>query len=278
MTNEQLCSEIQQGRKDLLRDIFEMNKGIVFQLARRYSNGDREDEEDLKQELAIALFQCAQRFDPNRGAHFLSAALPWLKRACFDFIYSRPLIHIPRDRLPTLKLYRQLKDDGLRDLEIMQELRLNPFQFAELQRTAAAAERPASLAAPIIGEDGSQTELSDLIADPEDAFVAVEDALEQATLRRMISELPEPHKTVLLLRYDGGLTQNQVAERMNITLRDARRLLQQAHVKLEKQIRKNETIEAESYHSSRVRRFWAGDRTSVVESLALSALTDNTVD
>lgn len=269
MTNEEIVEQIQKGNKLLQTDLLQQNQGIVFKLANQYSNGCDEDEEDLRQELSITLLTCAEKFSRCRGANFITFSLPWLRNTCFEFLNRRSLIHIPREWYSPVRLYHSLKDDGLTDHEVMQTMRLHPVQFAKLQQTAAAADRPASLSTPIVGADGS-TELSDLIADPEDAFVSVENALEQAELRRMIAEIPEPHKTVLRLRYDGELKQGEIAERMGITLKDARRLLQQAHRMLEKELLKAETIETSAFCSSRLKRFRNGNRTSSTEELAIA--------
>ena len=86
MSNEEIVTEIQRldgsqlptdrHRMELLQSkLFCQNAGLIVQTANRYNRGNAftSDEEE---EIALAVFTAARRFDPERGVKF-SACLPW---------------------------------------------------------------------------------------------------------------------------------------------------------------------------------------------------------
>ncbi len=72
----ELFAELSRTRDPVLRDeLIEANLGLAHQLARRFANRG-EPHDDLVQVASLALVKAVDRFDPDRGATFSSAASP----------------------------------------------------------------------------------------------------------------------------------------------------------------------------------------------------------
>ena len=93
MSNEQLVAEIQalDGTNDpderkrlsqLQAKLFSQNAGLVVKVAKHY-NGGKPPTQDETDELALAVFIAARKFDPTRGANF-SACLPFYVRSALQ--------------------------------------------------------------------------------------------------------------------------------------------------------------------------------------------------
>lgn len=82
MTNEELVQLYQQGDKQALEKLLELNKGIVFKVANKfYIEGSNSiDREDLEQEGFIGLMIAAERynFDMDNPAKFITYAIHWI--------------------------------------------------------------------------------------------------------------------------------------------------------------------------------------------------------
>jgi RNA polymerase sigma factor (sigma-70 family) len=272
MTNEEIVLKIQKGQRHLQTDLFLQNENFLRQFANKYSFGNPEDYDDLMQEMAIMLFRCADKYNENGGANFISFSYKWLQQACVRFLNRKRLIYVPPDRLPTLRKYAKLKEDGLSDSEIMSALHLiDRYQLEEIQREAASLLPAASLSAPIDGESGEEGVLADTLPDPagQDPFMEVEAALDEVRLSRMIAELREPYRTVLHLTVFENMPQVQIAERLKVSRQYVSSITRKARILLADEVERVETAERIAYASSKVHRYMSGRRLSVVEEAVL---------
>ena len=76
MTNEQLCAALKQGNRSALDTLVEQNMSFLRRKANSLANQFKRPHtaNDLGQEGAIALMEAAERYDPARGALFLTYA------------------------------------------------------------------------------------------------------------------------------------------------------------------------------------------------------------
>ncbi|MBN1685093.1 MAG: RNA polymerase sigma factor RpoD/SigA [Spirochaetales bacterium] len=115
--------ELHCARKAAAGDIEARNRLIranlrfVVGLARRYSYSGL-PVEDLVDEGCIGLIHAVERFDPEKGYHFLSYAVWWIRQAMLRAIvqHSR-LIRLPSNKVKELALldhirHEKLKEDG----------------------------------------------------------------------------------------------------------------------------------------------------------------------
>jgi RNA polymerase sigma-B factor len=86
---------------------------------------------------------------------------------------------------------------------------------------ASDAYRPVSLDSPVTDEEGGDT-LGDLVGDDDPEIELVVD---RNALRPMIEKLPDRERMILLYRFFGNKTQNEIAELMDISQMHVSRLI-----------------------------------------------------
>ena len=87
-TNEQLCAALKQGDRSALDTLIEQNMPFLrreaYNLADQFKRSETSD--DLVQEGVIALMEAAERYDPERGALFLTYAKTRVTKAMRNYI------------------------------------------------------------------------------------------------------------------------------------------------------------------------------------------------
>lgn len=200
---------------------------LVRSLARRYANRG-EPLDDLEQVGYVGLIKAVDRFDVGRELRFSTFAVPTIlgeiKRHFRDRAWSvrvsRGLQELSAkvsrevDRLST-KLGRSPTVD-----DIAEATGTTPEQVLEaLQGAQAYSTVP--LEEPL-GDDGEPV---DRIGADDPGFVAAEQRVE---LERGLRLLSERERRILLLRFFGGLTQREIAERVGISQMHVSRLLRRS--------------------------------------------------
>ena len=215
------------GRDASLRDeLVAAHLGLAEYLARRFANRG-EPLDDLVQVASLGLIKAVDRFDPERGVEFSTYAthtiVGELKRHFRDKGWA---IRAPR-RMQ--ELYLQL---GKVVGTLSQELGHSPT-IAELAAEVEVSEeevlealeagqayRSASLDAPVGNEEGET-----LGAHLGEEDVSLADVESRATLSPLLAQLPPRERLILHLRFFEGLTQSEIATRLNISQMHVSRLL-----------------------------------------------------
>jgi len=188
------------------RRLIEANLRFVVMVARRYRRCGV-PLEDLIDEGNIGLIQAAERFDPERGVHFTSYAVWWIRQAILKAVHEDSrLIRLPRSRAGELAQIEELRRDAL--LRSGSEPRLKEIAEAlvveegELVRLMQAAQKTVSLDGPLAGlEDGDSLGacLEDRSAPkPEEALVG---ASLQDGLDTVLARLSEREARILQDRF-----------------------------------------------------------------------------
>ena len=214
----------------LRRRLVEEHIGLARYLARRFG-GRGEPTEDLEQVAYVGLLLAAKRFDPDRGFEFVRFAAPTisgeLKRHLRDKAWGA---HVPR-RIKELHL------DVYQSVTVLtQRLGRSPT-VAELATAVGASEedvieamdagrsyRPASLDVPA-GSDGTGDTLGTRIGGDDAALDQVDQV---ASVAPALARLPARDQELLRLRFFEGLTQSQIAERLDCSQVHVSRMLARA--------------------------------------------------
>jgi RNA polymerase sigma-B factor len=200
---------------------------LVRSLARRYANRG-EPLDDLEQVGCVGLIKAVDRFDLDRELRFSTFAVPTIlgeiKRHFRDRAWSvrvsRGLQELSArvarevDRLST-KLGRSPTIEDLANATgTTPEQVLEALQGAHAYSTVPLEET--------LGEDGEPVARIGFL-DP--AFAVAEERIE---LGRAMRSLSERERRIVLLRFFGGLTQREIAERIGISQMHVSRLLRRA--------------------------------------------------
>jgi RNA polymerase sigma-B factor len=202
---------------------------VAEHIARRFA-GRGEPLDDLIQVATLGLINAVDRFEPARGSHFLSFAVPTItgevRRHFRDHGWSTRVprrlkdLHIAIRR--TLAELSQQLGRAPRPSEIADRLGLPVSEVIEgLQ--AGEAYRSSSLDEMLGARDGAAT-LAEFIGGMDAELGLIDD---REVLRPLLAELAPREQTILVLRFFHQLTQTQIAEQVGISQMHVSRVLRQ---------------------------------------------------
>ncbi|MCW3064415.1 MAG: polymerase, sigma 28 subunit, Sig subfamily [Solirubrobacterales bacterium] len=232
-----------EDRDELVRRFLPMAR----KLALRYARGS-EPLEDLEQVAALGLLKAVDRYDPGRGFAFTSFAVPTilgeLRRHFRNFAWTA---HVPRAVQERVMAVRRATDELTRAGErkptvgrLAEHLGNTEEEVVEALGAAASTDR-VPLDASAAGHDGEMLTLAERLGRDEAGYELVED---RGTVASVLHVLTQREREVLTLRFFGGLSQTEIAERIGVSQMQVSRVLRAALARL--------SIVAE--HQSRPRR------------------------
>jgi RNA polymerase sigma-B factor len=222
-TTPQDAPRWEQIRSELVR----MHAPVVHHVVRRYS-GRSESRDDLEQVAMLGLIKAINRYDPAYGGRFLAFAIPTMtgevKRYFRDHSWA---VRVPR-RLQELRLAivaaRQefTHEHGRAPTvpEISRRLDITEEETIEALG-AADAYQTVSLDAPA-GEEQETLPLGEVIGEEDPQLETVVD---RSALRRLLADLPDRERTILMHRFYGNRTQAEIADLLGISQMHVSRLI-----------------------------------------------------
>lgn len=214
-----IIERAQNGSKEDMTKLIEDNSRLVWSIVRRF-NGRGYDIEDLYQIGSIGLIKAIQRFDTSFEVRLSTYAVPYILGEIKRFI---------RDDGP-IKISRSIKELNIKIIELQKEY-LNKYgkeitleQLAkELKTSKEDIAMALDSARPVNSIEDSQyrdnktdktISLIDQISSGKDEENEITNRI---AIKKLISELKDNEKEVILLRYYKGKTQMQVAKILGIT-------------------------------------------------------------
>ncbi|MGB2710217.1 MAG: SigB/SigF/SigG family RNA polymerase sigma factor [Conexibacter sp.] len=217
----------EQHDEDARRALIERMLPLVRSLARRYANRG-EPLDDLEQVGCVGLIKAVDRFDLERELRFSTFAVPTIlgeiKRHFRDRAWS---VHVSRglqelsarvarevERLSTKLGRSPTIEDVAAATGSTPEQVLEALQGAHAYSTVPLEDT--------LGEDGEPVAR---LGGEDPAFEVAEQRIELSQAMRSLSER---ERRIVLLRFFGGLTQREIAERVGISQMHVSRLLRRA--------------------------------------------------
>jgi RNA polymerase sigma-B factor len=216
-----------QVREELISGYWPVAQHIARKFAYRGENPD-----DLEQVASLGLVLAVDRFDSTRETDFLSFAVPT--------ITGEVLRHF-RDRFAPIRVPRRLRELQAMMYDVAAELTQRHGRAARPSEIAAAlhidvevvleglaaegAGRTSSLDEPALDRDDSGSDRSRFepaLGQLEPEFDLVE---YRESLGPLLADLSERDRTILMLRFFGGLSQSQIGQKMGISQMHVSRLL-----------------------------------------------------
>ncbi len=209
--------------------LVERHLPLVRSLARRYA-GRGESLEDIEQVGAIGLIKAIDRYELAREVALTTYATP--------NVVGEIKRHF-RDRGWTIRIPRALQELNVKMsgaverltvrlgrsptiAELAQELDATPEQVLEAVE-AGSAYSPVSLSASPGTED--DLDLMEVIGEVDKEFARAD---ERASLEPALGELPERERRILRMRFEEGLTQTQIADRVGLSQMHVSRLIRRS--------------------------------------------------
>ena len=214
-----MIEQAQNGNKDEMTKLIEDNSRLVWSIVRRF-NGRGYDIEDLYQIGCIGLIKAIQRFDTNFEVRLSTYAVPYILGEIKRFI---------RDDGP-IKISRSIKELNIKIKEIQKEYQNKygkEISLEEIAKELKTSKEEIAMALdsarPVNSIEDSQyrdNKTDKTISVIEQLSTGKDEETEIAnriTIKKLISELKDKEKEVILLRYYKGKTQMQVAKILGIT-------------------------------------------------------------
>ena len=194
---------------------------------------------DLINEGNLGLLSAVEKYDPERGYHFISYAVWWIRQSILKAINEKArAIRLPLNRVnELLQIEKAMKNLSITDPNNGDWEKLAAETGLDedlIRRLVEISLRPVSLEAPISGVRDEHSELGDAIADSVNE--TPENALENSSLKeeinRVLSTLPKKEAEILEMRFglNGKIAMplSDIAEVYNLTKERIRQIEQKA--------------------------------------------------
>ena len=227
----------EQGDPTAREQLVQRHLPLVRSLARRYA-GRGEALEDIEQVGAIGLLKAIDRYELDREVALTTYATPnvvgEIKRHFRDKGWA---IRVPRARQelngqmgPTIERLTSKLGRSPSIAEIAAEFETSTEQVLEALE-AGSAYAPLSLSAGPSGDE--ELDPMETIGTEDEGFDRTDD---RASLEPALAALPEREREILRMRFEEGLTQTQIAERIGISQMHVSRLIRRSLERMRTQL------------------------------------------
>ena len=218
---------------------------LADHVARRFRNRG-EPFEDLVQVARVGLINAVNRFDVDNGAEFLAFAVPTImgevRRHFRDHGWS---VKVPRRLKELNSQLKKAREELSHQLgraptasEVAAHLGIDRDEVVQGQ-IASSAYTTLSSDAPAGANDDDGRSVINTIGDLD---ANLDKVLDVATVRPLLTALPEREQTVLRLRFFENMTQTQIAGRLGISQMHVSRLLARSLNTLRQKVRTPEPV------------------------------------
>ena len=239
----ELCEKAKKGDKAAKNKIVEANLRFVVKVAKKYQNHGL-DLTDLISEGNIGLMTAIEKFEPERGYHFISYAVWWINQSILKALSEKSrAIRLPLNRaneLVRIEYASNLINGTLSEAEEVEQISqmLNMPQ-SRVRELLSISNGMVSLDAKVSSKESDNTSLSDYFEDhtydgPEAS--TVNKAL-KADMNKLLKTLKPNEAKVIRLRYGlNGLkpmSLQEIGQECNLTKERVRQIEKKAIFRLQ---------------------------------------------
>ena len=226
------------GNKDAMTKLIEDNNGLIWSIVRRF-NGRGYDIEDLYQIGTIGFIKAIQRFDTSFEVRLSTYAVPYILGEIKRYIRDDGPIKVSRSikelNVKILELQREFLHKYGRDIsleEISKELKISKEEIA----MALDSARPVDSIEDAKYKDNKTDKTVSILEQISTGKDEETEITNRITIKKLINELNDNEKEIILLRYYKQKTQMQVSKILGITQVQVSRIERKVLDKMKKRL------------------------------------------
>ena len=203
----ELARKAKEGDRKAFEKVINSNLRFVVSVAKKY-RGQGLPLSDLINEGNIGLITALEKFEPDKGYHFISYAVWWIRQSILKALSEKGrLVRLPLNRTNEFiqiskakeKLSHEKGSDEVSAKEIAEEVGLEEALVKEL---ITVTQDTVNLDSKVKGRNESETTLEEVLEDPngtpEDEIVNESLSVE---VENLLSILSEKERNILQMRY-----------------------------------------------------------------------------
>ena len=226
------ASDNEHLKAKMREHLIKRHEGLVRHVVRDYTSSG-ESYDDLYGVGILGLINAVDRFEPERGTRFATFAVPTIRGEIRRYF---------RDKTWSVRVPRRIQELSLKARDAMerfQQTRGRSPTYEELGRDLGVTEEQAIEAMEVSRQydlpsieqptgDGDGDETVSAAERTGGLDMDIENIADRDALSRSLEKLPPRERAVIVLRYFGGLSQQQVGERLAISQMHVSRLQHRA--------------------------------------------------
>lgn len=226
-----------KGDEFARKRMIESNLRFVVNVAKKYQNQGL-PLMDLVNEGNIGLMTALEKFDPEKGYHFISYAVWWIRQAIMKAINEKSrAVRLPLNRTNELlqiqKAQKSLMNDLSTEVPTMEQIgELTGFEADHVANLLSISREMVSLDAPVFNDNGNSN-IGDFV---EDTSMSPEDTLLEVSLKEditsLLSTLTDKEREILELRFGlegkNPMSLKEIGELYNLTKERIRQIEKKA--------------------------------------------------
>ena len=230
-----LIIDAQNGDREAEETLVVKNAALVKSIVKGYV-GRGAEYEDLFQTGCIGLIKAIKGYDSQYEVRFSTYAVPMISGEIKRFLRDDGIIKVSRSfKENAVKIYRaqeKLKRETGREPTLSELSKECGLTEEEITQSLDAVREPISIYEPMYNSDGdSKMLLVDTVASEEGTENKVIDKL---LLQKLMQELTERERKILLLRFFRDKTQSEIAGMMGVSQVQMSRIITKSLEKLRK--------------------------------------------
>lgn len=234
-----LIIDAQNGDREAEETLVVKNAALVKSIVKGYV-GRGAEYEDLFQTGCIGLIKAIKGYDSQYEVRFSTYAVPMISGEIKRFLRDDGIIKVSRSfKENAVKIYRaqeKLKRETGREPTLSELSKECGLTEEEITQSLDAVREPISIYEPMYNSDGdSKMLLVDTVASEEGTENKVIDKL---LLQKLMQELTERERKILLLRFFRDKTQSEIAGMMGVSQVQISRIITKSLEKIKKECRR----------------------------------------
>ena len=204
----ELALKAQQGDKKAREKLINSNLRFVVTVAKKYQ-GQGLPLEDLINEGNIGLLTAIDKFEPDKGYHFISYAVWWIRQSIMKAVCEKSrAVRLPLNRANELFQIQKIQkalihDSGSTDVSVEEIADASGLEADLVKDLLAVSREMVSFDAPVASKgEISDSKVGDFI---EDDKMGPEEEVMQASLKEdvetLLSTLTEKERDIIILRF-----------------------------------------------------------------------------